>query len=105
LVHCSDIFDTFITEGEECVLGRPIERPYAALEPDQMAISFQIYKSRKRNVQYASEFMVHKIGSFSIDIHHPKESVEFAMIMTTELVAKARNKAGQEREVKLKFTD
>ncbi|RUS35332.1 hypothetical protein BC938DRAFT_472428 [Jimgerdemannia flammicorona] len=102
---CNGVFNTFITEGEECVLGHTVEKPFTTLEPYQHIVGVNIYKSRRKNVTYTEEAGVTNIGRVAIRIRKPFESVKVIMLLTTEIVAKAINEDGEEREVTLKFNE
>lgn len=72
--YCDDIFDPFISEGEQFTLSQVIEKKYYPRHKNQNHLKFEIFKSPRRIVQYTDEFRVTQIGSLSIAIQKPNES-------------------------------
>jgi len=103
--YCTSIFDTFVMEGQDIALGETVERTYTPVEPDQTSITFSIYKSPRKKVEFVDDFRVQNMGTITINISEKNENVKFLMMFSTEIVAKAVNKAGEVQDVRRNFNE
>lgn len=103
--YCDDIFSVHVRVGQIVEVGEPqVEQAYIVVEPDQKAITFDIYTSNNKEPTYTTDAGCTYLGTLKIDMSDTSKGMDRGAIvhMTfsgTEIAVTAVDQDDPERAV------